>query len=104
MDLKYHKKYAHYERLYLDENFFNNLRIFDEEESKKIIEDYDKSDRILKIFYQLLGGGPSNTDLELQPSYSNISNTSNREKEITPYKVLPGDIELSNVRSNFNQF
>ena len=101
MDISYHKKHAYFERLFFDENFFNDLKILNQEESKQVMDEYDKSDRILKIYYQLFGGNQNSSEfyqqgLDLNNQLSNMSNRG--EKEILPYKVYPEDIELNNVR------
>lgn len=96
MDVAYNKKHSYFERIVLDNNFFQCIKLLNEKESQQIMEEYDNSGRIIKIYYQLIGCGPSSYSEEFSLTHQS-SYMSKGETEIIPYKVFPTDIDLSNV-------
>lgn len=81
---------------------FEKSKIFDLEESKIIIEDYNKSNDVLKIYYQTLIISDNNYEDDGEEDESpddhigySMNNNRMQDKEIVPYKILPEGVDIN---------
>lgn len=111
--IKINMEYHNRTRLYDTINFHSVLskgKLFSIEESNNIMEDYNNSQEILKIYYQtiLISGEPNYSEMMEEDEDDNMgfsitnslrnrfsNNSNNAEREIVPYKILPEGIDIN---------
>ena len=97
-----HLKFHRYEAVSF-KNVFENGKFFSHEETEQIMEDHQKSDEILKIYYQTVENDYNeNFDDENNEENDNDDEMDNlgyrrglADQEIQPYKILPEGVDIN---------